>query len=193
MLSTVFRYFLRGLLFVFPLGATLYIILVAVNWSNDVFNSLLYRWLNIDIPGLGIVTVFIAVTLIGYLFSTAFIRPAINFFERILVRVPIINIIYSSIKELTEAFVGEKKKFNKPVVVAFSGTNIRRLGFVTQSDLSDMGIDELVAVYCPHSYNFSGNLYLVPREDVRPLDLNSTDVMKYIVSAGVTKVPEWKS
>ena len=187
-MRTIFNYFLRGLLFVFPLAATLYIIISAVRWSNQTFNDLLFEWLNLDIPGLGIITVFIVVTLIGYVFSRAFTRPIVNYFESFLARVPLVKIIYTSLKELTEAFVGDKKRFNKPVLVQIGSENLKRIGFVTQKDMHEIGLEEMVAVYCPHSYNFSGNLYLVPKSHVTPLNLNSTDVMKFVVSAGVTKI-----
>lgn len=187
-MRTIFNYFLRGLLFVFPLAATLYIIISMVRWSNQTFNDLLFEWLNLDIPGLGIITVFIVVTLIGYVFSRAFTRPIVNYFENFLARVPLVKIIYTSLKELTEAFVGDKKRFNKPVLVRIGSEDLQRIGFVTQKDMQEIGLKEMVAVYCPHSYNFSGNLYLVPKTHVTPLNLNSTEVMKFVVSAGVTKI-----
>lgn len=187
-MRTIFNYFLRGLLFVFPLAATLYIIISMIRWSNQTFNDLLFEWLNLDIPGLGIITVFIVVTLIGYVFSRAFTRPIVNYFENFLARVPLVKIIYTSLKELTEAFVGDKKRFNKPVLVRIGSEDLQRIGFVTQKDMQEIGLKEMVAVYCPHSYNFSGNLYLVPKTHVTPLNLNSTEVMKFVVSAGVTKI-----
>ncbi len=187
-MRAIFNHFLRGLLLLFPITATVYIIYISVRWLNNVFNDLLYDWLQIDIPGLGLLTVFVVVTMIGVIFSRAFTRPIIIYFENFLQRVPIIKIIYTSLKELTEAFVGDKKRFNKPVLVRLGTAEIHRMGFVTQKDLTQLGIDDMVAVYCPHSYNFSGNLFIVPSDHVRPLDLNSTDVMKYIVSGGVTNI-----
>lgn len=187
-MRTLFNYFLRGLLFVFPLAATLYIMISAITWSNNTLNDLLFDWLSLDIPGLGLITVFFTVTLIGYVFSKAFTRPLVNYFESFLARVPLVKIIYTSLKELTEAFVGDKKRFNKPVLVQIGTESLKRIGFVTQKDMAEVGLEEMVAVYCPHSYNFSGNLYLVPKSHVTPLNLNSTDVMKFVVSAGVTKI-----
>ena len=178
--------FLRGLLLVFPIGATLYVIYSAIRWSNNFFNDLLFEWLNLDIPGLGIITVFLGISAIGYIFSRAITRPIVTYFERFLKKVPLIKIIYSSLKELTEAFVGDKKRFNKPVIIDLGGMEAKRIGFVTQKDLTQLGIEDMVAVYCPHSYNFSGNLFLVPAENVTPVNFNSSDVMKYIVSGGVT-------
>ena len=187
-MRSVFNNFLRGLLLVFPIGATIYIIFAAIRWSNNVFNELIFNWWGIDIPGLGIVTVFFGIALIGYIFSRAFTKPVVTYFEQLLMKVPIIKIIYTSLKELTEAFVGDKKKFNKPVLVDLGAMEAKRIGFITQKDLSKLGISDMVAVYCPHSYNFSGNLFLVPSRNVSSLNLNSTDVMKYIVSGGVTNI-----
>lgn len=187
----IFNNFLRGLLLVLPIGATIYILYSAIRWSNNALNDLLFEWLNVDIPGLGIITVFFGIAAIGYIFSRAVTRPVVTYFERFLTRVPIIKIIYSSLKELTEAFVGDKKRFNKPVLIDLGAMEAKRMGFVTQKDLSQLGaegVEEMVAVYCPHSYNFSGNLFLVPAKNISPLNLNSTEVMKYIVSGGVTNI-----
>ena len=187
-MKKLFNYFLRGLLIIFPLAATAYIVLGAVRWSNETFNDLLFEWLSVDIPGLGIVTVFLAVALLGYLFSMAFTKPILYYFEQLLIKVPLVKIVYTSIKELTEAFVGDKKRFNQPVIAQLSKDGVRRIGFVTQKDTSEFGLSDMVTVYCPHSYNFSGNLYLVPKEDITLLDLNSTEVMKFVVSGGVTEI-----
>ena len=176
--------FFRGLLLVFPLSATVYIIYSAVVWSNRVLNNLLFEWLNVDIPGLGIITVFLGISVIGYIFSRTFTRPLITYFERLLKRVPIIKIIYTALKDLTEAFVGDQKRFDKPVLVDFGDMQMKRMGFVTREDLSEINEPGMVAVYCPHSYNFSGNLYFVPAQNVRLLELDASDAMKYIISGG---------
>lgn len=192
-MKTLFNYFLRGLLIVFPLVVTVYLLVAGVRWFNTTFNDLLFEWLSVDIPGLGIVTVFLSVALLGYLFSLALIRPLVNYFEQLLVKVPFVKIIYSSIKELTEAFVGDKKRFNKPVLVQFGTAEIKRIGFITQQDLTNLGLEESVSVYCPHSYNFSGNLYILPKENVTPLKIDAADAMKYVVSGGVTNLSSSKN
>ena len=186
-MRTLFNYFLRGLLFVFPVGATFYIIVASVAWTNQTFNQLLVAWFNLDIPGLGILIVFLAVSLIGFLFSSALVKPIFRFFDRTIARMPLVKIIYTSIKELTEAFVGEKRKFNKPVIVEMSD-DMYKLGFITEQDLGLLKLKDLIAVYCPHSYNFSGNLFLVPQHRVKPVKAKAADVMKFIVSAGVTQL-----
>lgn len=178
--------FLRGMLLIFPVTITIYIIYALVRWTNETLNTLIFEPFNIDIPGLGIITVFFGVSLLGFILTRAFIRPLVNYFESLITRLPLVKIIYTSIKELTEAFVGEKKKFNQPVLIELNDSGLQRLGFITDDDLSDFGLKDTVAVYCPHSYNFSGNLYIVNSNNVKHIDISSSEIMKYVISAGVT-------
>lgn len=179
--------FLRGLIFILPVAITVYIIVSLVQWANHFFNNLF----GVNIPGLGIIAILILITIIGFLFSRTFIRPIIDYFEQLLSRVPLVKIIYTSLKELTEAFVGDKKKFNNPVLVDFSineRSSIKRVGFITQENLEVIGLHDMVSVYCPHSYNISGNLYIVPAHTVTPLDVEAAEVMKYAMSGGITNL-----
>lgn len=187
-MKTLLNYFLRGMLIVFPVGATIYLVSVAIGWMNETLNYLLFGWFDYKIPGLGIITGFVAISLIGFLFTRAFTKPIVHLFERLLTRTPLVNIIYTSLRDLTEAFVGEKKKFNTPVVVDFGVPGVKRLGFITQDSLESLGLEGDIAVYCPHSYNFSGNLYIVKKEHVKPIHKDSTDFMRFIVSGGVTNI-----
>lgn len=191
-MKSLFNFFLRGLLLVFPVGTTIYIIYALVFWMDDKLTQLFFEPFNVNIPGLGIISVFFMLTVLGYLGTLAFTRPILKLFERILTRTPLVKILYSAIKELTEAFLGDKKKFTRPVMIDLNDSGVKKLGFITHDDLSDFGMEDLVAVYCPHSYNFSGNLFLVPRSHVTSLQAPATDMMKYVVSAGVTKVGSHK-
>ncbi|RNC85732.1 MAG: DUF502 domain-containing protein [Balneola sp.] len=185
-MKLILNYFLRGMLIVFPVGATIYLVSITINWVNATFNNLFFGWFEWNIPGLGILTGFVLISLVGFIFSRAFIKPIIQWFENILTRTPLVSIIYTSLKDLTEAFVGEKKKFTKPVKIQFGEMDLARFGFITQESLSNLGLEQEVAVYCPHSYNFSGNLYIVPKESITPIEADSTDFMRFIVSGGVT-------
>lgn len=185
-MKSLFNYFLRGLLILFPAFATFYLVIAAVRWTDRLLGDLLVSQLGLAIPGLGALTVFLGIALIGYILSRAFIRPLTALFDRLLSRVPFIKIVYTSLKELTEAFVGEKKKFNRPVMVEFPNSGTKRIGFLTRENMEELDLPGTVAVYCPHSYNFSGNLYLVPREHVRQLEINASDAMRFAVSAGAT-------
>ncbi|MEX0822829.1 MAG: DUF502 domain-containing protein [Balneolaceae bacterium] len=186
-MKLILNYFLRGMLFVFPLFATFYVIITLVNWVNDFLNTILFNWLPIQIPGLGIISAFLLIVLLGFLVSRAFSKPLLSFFERLISKTPFVKIIYNAFKDLTEAFVGDKKKFNRPAIVTFA-EGVDRICFITDKNLSVIGIEDRIAVYCPHSYNFSGNLFLVDSSRVRPIKINPADAMKFAVSAGITHV-----
>jgi uncharacterized membrane protein len=188
-MKTIFNYFFRGLLFIFPLFATFYVIILLANWLDDSFSSLLYTWLPVQIPGLGIITAFFVIVFLGFLITRAISKPLFTYFEEFVTRIPIIKILYTALKDFTEAFVGDKKKFNRPVIVSLVD-GVDRVGFITEDDLSLLNIQNRVAVYCPHSYNFSGNLFLVDPNRIKPLNVNPTDAMKFAISAGVTNIIE---
>ena len=172
------KYFFRGLLIIVPLALTIYIIIVCIQWLDNL--------IPMRFPGVGLLIILFTITFFGYLGSTLMVRPIFDFLERLIIRLPLANIIYTSLKDLMSAFVGDKKKFNTPIVVKMS-ENLYRLGFMTQEDMAALDQPGLAAVYFPHSYNFSGNSYLVPRENVRVLkNVNSAEVMKFIVSGGVS-------
>lgn len=188
-MKRIFNYFFKGLLIVFPVFATLYVIINSVTWANERLNSLFFEDLGINIPGLGILTVFLVLVFLGFLFTRAFSRPVLSLVESLFVRTPLVKLVYSSLRDLTEAFVGEKKRFNKPVRVELQ-SGVFRLGFITEEDLARLSLPGHKAVYCPHSYNFSGNLFFVSAEKITPLDMNASDAMRYVVSAGITKIDE---
>lgn len=177
--KTVARYFLQGLFYLVPITATVYVIFYLVVMVDSL--------LDVDIPGLGIVILFVAVTLVGFL-GTHFFVNYLKPFERTLENTPLIKIIYTSMKDMMNAFVGKKRQFKKPVLVKV-GEGMERIGFVTKEDLSDLNLsDDRVAVYLPFSYAISGELIIVPKESVIPLDASSADVMKMIISGGVAEV-----
>ena len=188
-MKTFFNYFLRGLLFIFPIFATFYVVVQLINWIDNSFSSLFDQWLPINIPGLGVITALIVITLLGFIVSRAISRPLFTYFEQLLARIPLVKIIYTALKDFIEAFVGDKKKFNRPVIVTLTD-GVDRLGFITEPDLSFLGLPDRVAVYCPHSYNFSGNLFLVDPVRISPVNINPSDAMKFAVSAGVTQIEQ---
>lgn len=179
------RYFLQGLLLALPAIFTIYIIFSLFHWVdkslNDLFKFNLY-------PGISILIMIACITLLGLIGSSIIARPAFNFVENYIYKIPLINLIYSSTKDLIGAFVGDKKKFNHPVLVLMHKEDkIYRLGFLTRENLNTIGEDELVAVYFPDSYGFTGNLFLMPKENIiKELNLPAAEVMKLIVSGGVS-------
>lgn len=174
----VISYFFRGLLFLTPLAITIYVIYQIFLFLDNL--------IPVPIPGIGILMVLGLITFVGYLASLFFTKPLFDWFERAVFKIPLVNLLYTSIKDLMGAFVGEKKKFSSPVRVQVS-ESVFRLGFITQEDLTILSEPDLVAVYFPHSYNVSGNVFLVKREKITPLKgVKSSDVMKFMVSGGVS-------
>lgn len=177
-------WFFQGLLVIVPLAVLGYVI-----YTLFIF---LDQLIPFEIPGLGILSLLVFITLMGFLGSTIVAQPFKWWFEELLKRVPPLKTMYHTVADLIAALVGNKKRFDKPVMVKVSeSSNLYKLGFLTQEDLSHLGIDEnLVAVYFPHSYNFSGNLFIVPKSRVQPLNNKSVEVMKFIVSGGVVEMDE---
>lgn len=174
------KYFLQGLLYVAPIGVTVYMVIALIAWMDSL--------LLINIPGLGFLIIVSFITILGYFGSLFIAQPVIGSVEAFVKKIPLLGMVYTSIKDLTSAFVGKKKKFNQPVLVNLSkDSNLQRLGYVTQPDLSKLGIVDRVAVYFPHSYNISGNLFIVPKDQVTPLNVNGAEFMKFIVSGGVAE------
>lgn len=188
-MKTILNYFLRGMLIILPVTATVYLLYITLVGLNDLFNNFFFSWFDLEIPGLGILTGFVFITLVGFFMTLTFTKPIVHLFESLLSKTPLVNIVYSSLKDLTEAFVGDKKKFTKPVYIEFSEpAGMKRLGFITEKSLNHFGLNDEVAVYCPHSYNFSGNLYIVPQDKITPIKTDSTNFMRFIVSGGVTNI-----
>lgn len=177
--QALFKYFLRGLLLVAPVGITIYIIVIMVQWADNL--------IPIKIPGLGLLTVVLATSLIGYLANTIIAKPFFSVVGSMLKRVPLVNFIYTSINDLVTAFVGDKKRFDAPVLVPFDDHGILyKPGFITHKDLAEIGLPGKATVYFPHSYNFSGNVFIVDKTRLIPLSGKNTDIMKYIVSGGIS-------
>ena len=188
-MKKLINYFLQGLLYVAPLGLTIYMIYLTFNFTDNLLAQPIEEFLHFKIPGLGLVLILIIITTLGFFGQTVIAQPFKLVIERLIKRAPILHMVYTSIRDFMEAFVGKEKKFNQPVLVRVNNiSNLEKIGFITQNDLSELDIKDKVAVYFPHSYAFSGELFIVPREDVRPVDLPAGEMMKFIVSGGVTRV-----
>ncbi len=187
-MKRLIRYFLQGILFLAPIGITLYIVYFVFTFIDGLIQNVLPEYLPVTIPGLGIVAIVILITLLGFLAQSFIFRPIRLLLDRIMNNAPIIKVIYSAIKDLLSAFVGKEKKFNQPVLVQVNLiSNLEKMGFITQTDMKDSFMKEKVVVYFPHSYNFSGEMFIVPKEQVTLLDIPAAEAMKFIVSGGASK------
>lgn len=176
-MNSLIKYFLRGLVIVIPIAVTIYIIVQLFVWID--------RLLGLERTGVGFLIVMAGTTLVGLLASNILLKKLFQWTEVLFVRAPLVKIIYTSIKDLIEAFVGERKRFTRPVFVSVT-PDCKVLGFITQEDMSAFGLSSDVAVYLPQSYNFAGNLIIVPRSSVGLLSTDSSKVMAFIVSGGVS-------
>jgi uncharacterized membrane protein len=177
--AKLFSFFVKGLLLLAPVYVTGYIIFNLLDSLDSQF-FVQYR-------GTGLVVLIAIIMIVGFLGSTFISVPVVQIFEEAIIRIPLVGIIYSSLKDLVGAFVGDKKKFNQPVRFMLNKENgIQKIGFITQDDLQFIDLKDSVMVYCPHSYAFSGELFIVPATSISMLNLPASDVMKMIVSGGVS-------
>jgi uncharacterized membrane protein len=180
--TRLLNYFLKGIVFLAPLAFTVYIC-VRVFTTID-------GWLRIPIPGVGFLVTVVLITLFGFFAQNFLTRRVLGLVENLLNRLPFVRLLYSSTKDLLNAFVGEHRRFDKPVIVApYPGGVARAIGFVTQESLAGLGLADHVTVYLPQSYNFAGALLIFPTSAVTPITADSADVMAFIVSGGVTAPP----
>lgn len=177
-MTRLLNYFLKGLVFVVPVAITVY-----VTW-RILFG--IDSLLGFRIPGAGFLVTVALITLVGFLASNLITRSALGVVERVFHRLPFVRLLYASTRDLLEAFVGEQRRFDQPVLVTLvPGGEVRAVGFVTRPSLVLLDGAASVAVYLPMSYSVAGHVLIVPATQVRPLEADAADVMAFAVSGGV--------
>jgi uncharacterized membrane protein len=190
--GALLNYFVKGLLIVVPLGAAFLLIFWAVKSIDEALNLSDILWSDpktgkpIYIPGLGILNVLVVIFIAGILVTNVVTEPIKRWFNRWINRLPLFKFLYSSIKDLTEAFVGEEKKFNEPVLVEVNEFGLKKIGFLVQKDLAKLNLAGEVAVYFPYSYSFAGQVIIISADKVKPIDKSPADMMKFVISGGVS-------
>ncbi|MEB0262675.1 MULTISPECIES: DUF502 domain-containing protein [unclassified Mucilaginibacter] len=185
------NYFVKGLLIVVPLGAAFFLIfwiIARIDTSLNLSSEILVdsHGKPLYIPGLGILNVVVIIMVAGILVTNVITDPIKKWFGRWLNRLPLFKFLYSSIKDLTEAFVGEEKKFNEPVLVEVNEFGLKKIGFLVQKDMKAIGLPGEVAVYFPMSYSFAGQVVIVSVDKIKPINRSAADVMKFVISGGVS-------
>jgi uncharacterized membrane protein len=178
-MNWLIKNFLRGLVIVVPIALTIYLLVQAF--------ATLDRILKLQYPGLGILVIVLATIAVGVVAGNFVGRRLFAVTETLFTKAPIVRIVYSAIKDLLEAFVGNKRRFDRPVSIAVS-EGVRTFGFITRDDLSALGMPGEVAVYVPFSYTWDGCLLIVKRERVAPLEADSASIMALVVSGGVSRM-----
>lgn len=186
-------YLIKGALVVVPIAGAVFLIVWLVASLDNALNITTHfledeQGHPLYIPGVGIVTVLLMLILVGFIFTTFVTEPIRVRFQRYVDKIPLFNTLYSSIKDFTEAFVGDAKKFNEPVLVLVNETGLKKIGFLTQKDLQKIGLPDEVIVYFPYAYSVAGQIAVVKASNVEKLDMTATDAMKLVVSGGVTGI-----
>jgi uncharacterized membrane protein len=180
-MSRLLNYFLRGLVAVVPLALTLYVCVVIFKTIDS--------WLGLPIRGAGFVLALALITFVGFMASSLITRSLIGALDRLFERLPFVRLLYSSAKDMLNAFVGEKRRFDKPVLVSLNADgSLKVLAFLTSDSLGTLGILDHVTVYMPQSYGFAGHILVVPADRVQRIDADAAEVMAFIISGGVTQV-----
>jgi len=190
--------FFQGVVVLAPIGVTVWVVVSLFNWVDNFLPNLLnvlfplqFAEVNGQIPkvtGLGFLVALLLVLIVGWLSSLFFVERLVSIFDKVLEKTPGIKIIYSSVKDFLEAFAGNNKKFDKPILVSLDGNDIWRIGFITQESCEHLGLKDHVTVYVPHSYAISGISFIVPLANTKklPKHMNAAEAMKYAISGGVT-------
>lgn len=178
-MRTIAKYFLQGLLVFVPVVGSIWLVV----WILKTLDALV----PLPIPGLGIALTLVFITALGFLTSNVAGRKLVELLESGMKRLPVVSLLYSSLKDLLGAFVGDKRSFDKPVMVTVA-KDIRVFGFVTCDRFDDVRLEGHVAVYVPQSYNVAANLLIVRKELVEPVDADSAQFMAFIVSGGVAEL-----
>jgi uncharacterized membrane protein len=180
-MSRLFNYFLRGLVVVVPLALTVYVC-AAIFTTID-------SWLGLPIRGVGFLLTLVLITIIGFMASSLVTRSLLAALDRVLERLPFVRLLYSSAKDMLNAFVGEKRRFDKPVLVSLSADgSLKVVAFLTSDSLASLGVVGHVSVYMPQSYGFAGHILVVPAARVERINADPAQVMAFIISGGVTEV-----
>lgn len=190
-LGLLFNYLIKGALVLVPLVGAIALLFWAISSIDSALNISGQLWTDqtgrpVYIPGLGILTVLVILVFAGFLVTNFVTQPIKIWFTKITNRIPLFKTLYSSIRDFTEAFVGDDKKFNEPVIVKVNDSGLKKIGFLTQRDLSSIGLEGEVLVYFPYAYSFAGQVSIAKAENVKPLNMSATDAMKLAVSGGVS-------
>lgn len=170
-------YFARGCLAVLPLAATVYVLWLGIQVTDSL--------VGVSVPGLGLVVAFTVITLVGFLVSNVIGRRVYGWFDTMIARVPLVKVLYTSIRDLIQTFVGDKKAVGKPVAVRLTPTSeTRLLGLLTRDTLDMLAFPDHVAVYIPQAYNIGGQVLAIPRAQVEQLNVGSAEMLTFMMSGG---------
>ncbi|KAB2308357.1 DUF502 domain-containing protein [Betaproteobacteria bacterium SCN2] len=190
MMKTIGKYILTGLITVLPVVLTLYLLYWMAVSAETLLRNLIPR--DIYFPGMGGAAALLLMFVVGMLMHTGPIKQLFMRGERVFYHLPVVKSIYAAFRDLMDYFSPARKKdFEQVVAVALGDTGVRLIGFITQADEqlpADFQGSDSVMVYLPMSYMIGGYAVLVPRSALEPLDMSMEDAMRYVLTAGVTRL-----
>ncbi|MCM3114510.1 DUF502 domain-containing protein [Neobacillus sp. MER 74] len=195
-MKSIVKNFINGILTIVPIILVVYVIYKTFLFLDGLLGNTLRPYLKEDyIPGIGLLSTLILITILGWLSTKYISGKIIRLIDRLLDKIPVVKTIYSVIKDTVQSFLGEKKSFSKVALVVIPGTEMRSLGFITSEQLEDFysPLKDHVAVYIPQTFQVAGFTFLIPKEQVEIIDVKPEDAMKFILSGGMTSTSKQKS
>jgi uncharacterized membrane protein len=196
MMKSILKNFINGILTIVPIILVIYVIYKTFLFLDGLLGNTLRPYLQEDyIPGIGLLSTIILITLLGWLSTKYVSGKIIKLIDILLDKIPIVKTIYSVIKDTVQSFLGEKKSFSKVALVVIPGTEMRSMGFITAEQLEDFysPLQDHVAVYIPQTFQVAGFTFLIPKEQVEIIDVKPEEAMKFILSGGMTSTTKQKA
>ncbi len=195
-MKSIVKNFINGILTIVPIILVIYVIYKTFLFLDGLLGNTLKPYLQEDyIPGIGLLSTLILITILGWLSTKYISGKIIRLIDILLDKIPVVKTIYSVIKDTVQSFLGEKKSFSKVALVVVPGTEMRSLGFITSDQLEDFysPLKDHVAVYIPQTFQVAGFTFLIPKEQVEIIDVKPEEAMKFILSGGMTSTSKQKS
>ncbi len=182
-------YFFAGLAVVLPITATI--------WLINYFITSVQGFLSFETAAIGLGVALLTILATGYFMSSYLGSLFWARIENLIIKLPLLGLIYKALKDVTTAFVGKENRFSEPVLVKLTSEEIYKIGFITNKNAwsllhnpeqTEQDDQTLYAVYFPLSFSLSGDLFLVPSSKIKSITRKPKDVMQAIVSGGIIKV-----
>jgi len=195
-MKSIVKNFINGILTIVPIILVVYVIYKTFLFLDGLLGNTLRPYLKDDyIPGIGLLSTIILITVLGWMSTKYFSGKIIRLIDILLDKIPVVKTIYSVIKDTVQSFLGEKKSFSKVALVVIPGTEMRSLGFITSDQVEDFysPLKDHVAVYIPQTFQVAGFTFLIPKEQVEIIDVKPEEAMKFILSGGMTSTSKQKT
>jgi len=194
-MKSILKNFINGILTIVPIILVIYVIYKTFLFLDGLLGNTLKPYLKEDyIPGIGLLTTIILITVLGWLSTKYISGKIIRLIDILLDKIPVVKTIYSVIKDTVQSFLGEKRSFSKVALVVIPGTKMRSLGFITSEQLEEFysPLKDHVAVYIPQTFQVAGFTFLIPKEQVEIIDVKPEEAMKFVLSGGMTSSSKQK-